>query len=376
MDILLTAVAALLLPVSLTVLVNMMVGPFLRRRSIRAEQELPSSISILIPARNEERNIGILLEHLRAQEVRDFSVVVLDDGSDDDTAEIVRRHAREDARIRLIDGEPLPAGWTGKNWACHQLSLAANGDILLFVDADVRPSPHAVADTLGAFTTHEADAVSAFPQQILHGAAARLIVPIMDLILYGFLPLPLVHRTRTPSLAAANGQWIAFRREAYDRIGGHAGVRAEIVEDIALARRVKRHGGTMLLTAGAGSVACRMYEGFAEVREGFSKNFFAAFGFNPYAFSAALLFMLAVFVLPYAMLFTTWWQAALPAVALNLFFRLLLSWRAGHGVLSALLHPIGVLGAVFIGIEGMLHRYRRGAVRWKDRHIPVGGQPS
>ena len=376
MDILLTAVAALLLPIVLTVLVNMTAGPFLRRFGTRAEHSSPTSLSILIPARNEERNIGILLEHLRAQEYRDFSVVVLDDGSGDATAEIVRGHAREDARIRLIAGEALPPGWTGKNWACHQLSRAADGDILLFVDADVRPSPHAVADTLGAFTTHQADAVSAFPQQILHGAAARLIVPVMDLILYGFLPLPLVHRTRTPSLAAANGQWIAFRRDAYERIGGHAGVRTDIVEDIALARRVKRHGGTMLLTAGAGSVACRMYEGFAEVREGFSKNFFAAFGFNALAFSAALLFMLAVFVLPYAMLFTSWWPYALAAVALNLLFRLMLSWRAGHGLLSALLHPVGVLGAVFIGIEGMLHRYRRGAVRWKDRHIPVGGSPS
>lgn len=380
MDILLTAVAVLLLPISLTVLVNMTAGPFLRRFSVSTDP--PShdngspALSILIPARNEERNIGILLEHLRMQEYRAFNVVVLDDGSEDATAGIVRSHAEQDARIVLINGEPLASGWTGKNWACHQLSRAADGDILLFIDADVRPSPHAVGNTLGAFVANDADAVSAFPEQILHGVAARLVVPIMDLILYGFLPLQLVYRTQTPSLAAANGQWIAFRRDSYERIGGHAGVRADIVEDIALARRVKRDGGTLLLTSGAGSVACRMYEGFAEVREGFSKNFFAAFGFNALAFSAALLFMLAVFVLPYVMLLTPWWTYAIPAVALNLLFRLLLSLRAGHGVVSALLHPLGVLGAVLIGIEGMLHRYRRGAVRWKNRQIPVGGQAS
>ncbi|MBN1448988.1 MAG: glycosyltransferase [Bacteroidetes bacterium] len=372
MELLLTGITLLLVPIFLLVLVNMTAGPFLR--SFTSLPRIPPDISVLVPARNEERNIGILLDHLRKQDYPSFTVTILDDRSDDGTADIVRVHCHADARIRLLHGEDPPEGWTGKNWACHQLSRSAAGDILLFVDADVRPSPHALSHTAAAFAAHDAAAVSAFPRQLLHGFAARLIVPIMDVILYAFLPLPLVHRTRRPSLAAANGQWIAFRRTAYDRIGGHAAVRDEIVEDIALARRVKVHGGTMLLTAGAGSVACGMYEGFAEVREGFSKNFFAAFGFNPIAFSIALLFMLAVFVLPYVMLFTPLWLAALPAVGLNLLFRLLLSWRAGHGPLTALLHPLGVLGAVFIGIEAMLHRYRRGAVVWKGRRIPVGGK--
>lgn len=376
MELLLYGIIILLFAVSTTVTVNMTAGPFLRRFAASADPSSDSSprINVLVPARNEERNIGVLLERLRAQEYETFTVTVLDDGSDDETAEIVRRFAADDERITLMQGAELPAGWTGKNWACHQLSRAADGDILLFADADVRPAPQALSATAGAFAALRADAVSAFPRQILHGLAARLIIPMMDVILYGFLPLPLVHRLRSPALAAANGQWIAFRREAYDRIGGHESVRAEIVEDIALARRVKREGGRMLLTAGAGSVSCRMYEGWTEIREGFSKNFFAAFGFHAPVFIAVLLMMLAVFVLPYALLFTSWWMPALAAVALNLYFRMLLALRIGHGPLSALLHPVGVLGAVLIGVEGMLHRYRRGAVTWKRRSIPVGGK--
>lgn len=369
MTFLLTGILAVLVVITLITLVNMIAGPFLKAR---APSPLTPEIAVLVPARNEEGNIATLLQLLAAQDYPAFSVTVLDDRSSDRTPEIVRAAASSDLRIRLLEGQELPEGWTGKNWACHQLSRAAEGEIMLFVDADVHPEPHALRDTAAAFARYHADAVSAFPRQLLHGTAAALVIPVMDLILYAFLPLQLVHRSRFASLAAANGQWIAFNRATYDAIGGHAAVRAEIVEDVALSRSVKRSGKRMLLTSGSGSVSCRMYEGFAQIREGFSKNFFAAFGFRAPAFAAVLALMAALFVLPYLLLFTSWWQPALAAVGLNLVLRSLLALRSDHGLLSVLLHPIGVLAAIAIGIEAMLHRYRRGAVRWKDRRIEIG----
>lgn len=371
LELLLAVIVALLAMITITVAVNMFVGPFLRRAGSESEVSLPS-VSVCIPARNEEANIGILLSAMHTQSLSPLEVLVLDDQSEDGTAKVVRTHAAEDGSIRLLQGETLPPGWTGKNWACHQLAAAAQGDVLLFVDADVRPSSEAVAHTLRAMHRYHADALSTFPRQLLDSVAAAAVIPVMDLLLYGFLPLPLVHRSRAVSLAAANGQWLAFRRAAYAGIGGHAAVKGEIVEDVALARAVKRSGGRLLLTVGAGSVSCRMYRRVAEIREGFSKNFFAAFGFNTTAFLAVLTLLLGVFVLPYFLLFTTAWPLALLAVGLNLVIRFLLSWRAGHGSLAVLLHPFGVLAAVLIGIEAILLRYRHGAVGWKGRRIPVG----
>lgn len=370
MILLLSCITGMLALLFLVVAWNMGAGPFLRDAPATDEEKLPS-ISVLIPARNEERNIATLLHLLRVQDYPRFSIIVLDDHSTDNTAGIVRDCAMQDERITLLQGEALPEGWTGKNWACHQLSAQADGDILLFVDADVHPDAKALRRTASWMQGLAADALSSFPRQLVGDRAAALIVPMMDVILYAFLPLSLVWRTRTSSLAAANGQWFAFRRNAYERIGGHAAVRDVVVEDIALAKRVKRAGGRMLLTAGNGSVACEMYHGFAEIREGFSKNFFAAFQFRPVPFVLYLLLLLLLFVLPYVMLATSWWMAALPAVLLNLGFRLLLSWRAGHRISSALLHPFGTLATVAIGIDAM-RRVRRGAVQWKGRDIAVG----
>ena len=392
--ILLSVVLGVLMVIAAVATVNMLAGPFLdiRRgrgipspaRSRSKHAETPSSdiaitdaslrrpaVVVCIPARNEARNIGTLLELLRAQTVAPRLILVLDDHSHDDTAAIVAAHAGEDARIRLLAGASLPPGWTGKNWACHQLAKAAEGDVLLFVDADVRPGSRAIEDTLDAFERYHADAVSAFPQQELVGTAAAMIIPVMDLILYGFLPLPLVHRSRMPSLAAANGQWFAFRREIYQRIGGHAAVREVIVEDVTLARAVKRAGGRLLLAVGNGSVACQMYERFGEIREGFSKNFFAAFGFNTPVFLAVLALLFTIFVLPFGLLFTPYWTFALAAVLANLSIRGIVAWGAGHSALTVVLHPFGVLAAILIGLDAIRLRYRRGAVRWKDREIFV-----
>jgi chlorobactene glucosyltransferase len=393
-SILLSGVLGILVVIVAVATVNMLGGPFLANRrglhvassvtsrgsavetplsdsAIRETSHRHPSVVVCIPARNEARNIGTLLELLRTQTVAPRSILVLDDHSHDETASIVAEQAREDARIHLLDGASLPPGWTGKNWACHQLAKAAEGDVLLFVDADVRPGRRAIEDTLDTFDRYHADAVSAFPQQLLVGTAAAMIIPVMDLILYGFLPLPLVHRTRATSLAAANGQWFGFRREMYRRIGGHAAVRDAIVEDVTLARAVKRVGGRLVLAVGKGSVACRMYERFGEIREGFSKNFFAAFGFNTPVFLGVLALFLTIFVLPFGLLFTSSWAPALLAVLMILLIRGILAWGAGHSLVTVLLHPFGVLAAVLIGLDAIRLRYRRGAVRWKGRDIVV-----
>jgi chlorobactene glucosyltransferase len=350
---------------------NMLFGPFLSKRRETIEEE--KWITVCIPARNEEANIPVLLEALERQDWTSLDVLILDDESSDDTAALVEAACLRWSAVSLVKGTPLPDGWTGKNWACHQLSERARGDVFLFMDADVRPEPSALRRTLEAMHAYRADVLSAFPRQLLRGMASRLIVPVMDVLLYAFLPLQLVHRTRFPSLSAANGQWIAFTRDAYRRVGGHAAVRSEIVEDIRLAQRSKRLGLRMLLLSGIGAVDCRMYSSGREVLEGFSKNFFAAFGFNAAAFGAAQVLLLALFVLPYIALVASPSMLATAIVLLNLLLRSALALRLKHGVATVLLHPLGILAAVAIGLHAVWQRYARGAVRWKERSIPVRG---
>lgn len=362
-----TFVLALL---ALVTAVNMLWGPFLAKRRPGASPQ--PSLSICIPARNEEASIGQLLSSLQPFVRPDMEILVLDDHSTDGTAQVIRQHEPDLPALRLLQGASLPTGWTGKNWACHQLAQQARGEVLLFVDADVWLESDALGATLDALRNYRADALSAFPRQQLDGVVSKAVVPIMDLLLYAFLPLQLVHRTRARSLAAANGQWIAFRRSCYEAIGGHAGLRSEVVEDIALARTVKQHGFRMLLTSGVGMLRCRMYRSPGEVLRGFSKTFFAAFDFRAMAFVPMLLFMLLVFVLPFLWLAIDAQLFVLTAIGLNVLLRAFMSIRLRHGWLSVILHPLGILGAVGIGMHAIWQRYRLGSVIWKDRAIPVG----
>lgn len=368
MEIILIGILAVLVLINLVTLFNVVAGPFLK--SYRKPITTPL-VSVLVPARNEERNLKSCLDALSSQTYSRFEVLVLDDRSTDSTFGIAEHAVQSDPRIRVLKGEEVPAGWTGKNWACVQLSRQSKGEIVLFMDADVRPGPAAVENLVAVFERFRASGVSAFPQQRFNGWAAQMIIPLMDVFVYGMLPLRSVMSKRFVSLLAANGQWLAFTREAYEKAGTHEAVRSEIVEDMALARLVKKQGMRFVLTSGVGAVECTMYNTWQEILGGFSKNFFAAFNFRPAMFLAVLTLMFTVFVLPFGLAaFDTSWYA-LAAVALNLTFRLMMSARFGHGVASALLHPLGVLGAVGIGLNALRLYYIHGEVRWKDRSIIV-----
>jgi chlorobactene glucosyltransferase len=159
----------------------------------------------------------------------------------------------------VLQGTPLPPGWTGKNWACAQLAAAATAELLLFTDADVRWQPGAVHSVAATLQTLDADLLTVWPTQITHSWGERLTVPLMAMAVLGYLPVRLAHDFFHPLAAAANGQCMAFRRPAYTAIGGHAAVQAAIVEDIQLAEHIKAAGFKLRMADGAGLVACRMY---------------------------------------------------------------------------------------------------------------------
>lgn len=235
-------------------------------------------VSVLIPARNEEQNISHVLEDLLNQDYSHVEVIVLNDMSDDATAEIAASFARRDNRIRLINADRLPEGWLGKTRACHVLSQHAAGDYFLFLDADVRVGNHLIHNAISFMHRFGLSLVSIFPKQIMLTRGEKITVPVMNHILLTLLPLILVRKSKFSSLAAANGQFMLFDSTVYKSLHPHERMKNNLVEDIEIARFLKKEHHKIACLTGDNSIQCRMYTGAKDAVRGFSKNVSAFFG--------------------------------------------------------------------------------------------------
>ncbi len=232
----------------------------------------PELISVLIPARNEENNISNLLKDLQQQNYPHLEIIAFNDQSTDKTEQILKKFAAGDERIKYLNSEGLPEGWLGKNFACHSLSMEANGKYLLFLDADVRISGRIIEQMLAFLQEHKLTLLSIFPMQIMKTIGERTTVPNMNYILLSLLPLILVRKSRFSSLAAANGQCMFFLTEDYKKHHLHKFMKSSKVEDIEIARLLKRKKKKVACLAGQSEISCRMYNSYAEAVNGFSKN--------------------------------------------------------------------------------------------------------
>ncbi len=339
-------------------------------------------VSVLIPARNEAAVIASTVQAVLAQAHPNLELLILDDDSSDGTGRLARAAAHDDPRLTVLRGQPLPQGWMGKNWACHQLSQQASGDVLIFTDADVRWSPSAVSAALHEMQRQQADLLTVWPTQQTDTWAERLIVPLMALAIFGYLPLPLVHFTRWSPFAAANGQCLIFRRRAYQAIGGHPSVRGNIVEDVALARRIKACGMRLRMADGAGLIGCRMYHDWPSVRDGFGKNILAGHGDSLPFLAVSTVIHLSLFVFPPLwLLFGTqssgWPQWPLALTVLGIGTRALTAAATRQRVIDSLLMPLSALLMTRIAAQSVWWRLRFGGPRWKGRTItPAKGLPN
>lgn len=243
--------------------------------------EMSDKISVLIPARNEEKNIRFLLNDLQEIKNENVEIIVFDDQSTDRTAEIVTEIAEQDKRIKLLISRDLPKGWLGKNNACYQLAHQAKGDYFLFLDADVRLKDSIIKDVVFFFKKKRLSLLSVFPVQIQKTWGERLSVPIMNYILLTLLPLIFVRTSPFSSHAAANGQFMLFKASDYKKIQPHKLFKSSSVEDIAIARYYKKQKLNIACLTGENSIQCRMYNSFDQALNGFSKNVFMFFGNIP-----------------------------------------------------------------------------------------------
>jgi hypothetical protein len=328
-------------------------------------------VAVLVPARDEAAGIRDCVQALLAAVdgwPAPVEVLVLDDGSTDGTGARVR--ALADPRVRVLDGTPPPAGWLAKPWACHQLVGAAHPDagVYVFVDADVLVTPHGLAATVDLLRRAGLDLVSPHPRQLAEGPAERLVQPLLAWSWLATLPLGLAERSPSPSLAAANGQVLAVAATAYRAAGGHP--RDEVLDDIGLLRALKRAGRRGVVADGTHVATCRMYRGAGELREGYAKSLWAAFGSRGGAAGVLALLGLAHVVPAVAALGGS--RVGLAGYLAGVASRALAARRTGMRVGDAVAHPVSVLAVGALTVDSWRRR-RAGTLRWRGR--PVEAAP-
>jgi len=350
--------------------------------SIRRFDQYPPAknlprVSILVPARNEAENIEACVRTLLRQDYPDFEIIVLDDHSTDETRHILSRLARDFQRLRVMDGRPLPEGWLGKHWACHQLAQAARGDLLLFTDADTRHVPTMLRDSVSALLAEGADLVTAFPREEAVTWGEKLIVPVISFGIFSFLPVALARRMRWAGLSVAIGQFMLFRRSAFEAIGGYESVCNHIVDDVMLGRRIILHGFVWRLMDGTRHISCRMYRGFWQAVDGFTKNIFAFFDYRLSLFLIAWTWIAAAFLAPPFVLAARSLKVAVESYPYSLALlaagESVLLWgiayrRFRFPLYLALLYPLSLAVFVLIAFRSLVYTLL-GQSTWKERDL-------
>lgn len=329
-------------------------------------------VSVLIPARNEEANIEATLLSVLANREVQLEVVVLDDHSTDRTAEIVSRLAANNARVRLESAPPLPAGWCGKQHACHILAQRARYPQLVFIDADVRLAPDALVRMTRFLNRSGAALVSGVPHQELGTFSERLLLPQIHFVLLGYLPLPMMRWTKRPAFSAGCGQLFVIRRDAYEAVGGHEPIRTTLHDGVKMPRLFRRHGFKTDLFDATDVASCRMYRTNAEVWGGLGKN--ATEGLAaPGAILPMSVLLFGGQVMPFLLLLTlpqmsfTGVVATMVACVLAWLPRLIGVLRFRQPLGSALLHPVGVLTLLAIQWFALARQLAGRPAVWKGR---------
>ena len=345
-------------------------------------------VSVLIPSRNEEKNILACVESVLSSRDAEFEVLVLDDASTDHTAEIVRAMALRDARVRLVATRSLPAGWNGKQHACWLLAKETTAPLLLFLDADVRIRPDTLTRCVAEMQTRKVALLSGFPRQITVGWMEQILLPLIHFVLLGFLPLGRMRATTKPAYAAGCGQFFLADRKAYFASGGHAAVRETRHDGLRLPQLFRRHSFRTDLVDLTQLAEVRMYDSASAVWMGLAKNATEGLG-APVRIVPLTMLLLLGQVLP-VMMAALWLVFCVSNVVIGATFddprmafvvsvllalaviasylsRLLAVRRFKQPLWSALLHPLGITMLLAVQWYALTKQVFGQPVAWRAR---------
>ena len=323
--------------------------------------KVSGSVSVLIPMRNEEENVKGCLSSVLAQKGLDtLEVIAIDDGSTDNTSNEVKAFPS----VELISGEKLPDKWLGKLWACQQLAEKSSGDYLVFVDADVRLSDYAVANSISKMGNW--DFISPYPRQLTAGFVQKIFQPLLQWSWLSSVPLLIAQKYSIKSMAVANGQFLIIKRDAYFKSGAHAGIKTEVLDDLMLARNLLKQGYKGGVAEASNIATCHMYKNKMELFKGYQKSLWKAFGSVPGTILAiALLIITGILPIISTALGSTSGLAAFGLITLS---RMISSLRTGSLPNSAIFHPLAILmllGLILFSWYGKITN----TITWRDRTV-------
>lgn len=350
---------------------------FLRwaRRQTSKQVTAKASVSILVPARNEDATISACIRSLLQQDYPNFEVIVLNDASTDGTGAQLNALAATDPKLRIIHGDAqLPAGWNGKSFACHRLAAAATGEWLLFTDADTQHARDSVARGMAQALALNVDLLSAMPAQETRTWSERIFVSfIVDFLPLAGLDLGAIYWRRSKE-SAANGQYLLMHATSYRRTGGHAAIYNQTLDDFALAKHFRSEGYTIALVDGSEWLRCRMYHSAAEVWEGFSRSLMQGLDNSTTTPHSAVWMLL--FAWGYGCLFINSFSSlfirnarrlALVELLWLTLLRAMASWHLRRSLFEVLTTPIAAWGVMVVGMATFWRRWRGQKVNWKGR---------
>jgi len=322
---------------------------------LKGAENVSESVDILIPMRNEEANVEACLKAVLNSELLDSpNVYVLDDASSDETGKLINEF-----KVNKLIGTQLPAGWLGKLWACHNLSQAGTGKYLVFIDADVRLHPYAIASAITKMNKFGWAFISPYPRQIAGSFLEKLIQPLLQWSWIASVPLRIAELFPNRSMTIANGQFFIVKRSAYEKSGGHAAIPGEVLDDLELARLLVSKGIKGGVADGSSVATCRMYKSNSELINGYTKSLWKAFG-GQLGTIVAIFILVMTGVLPYL---------SFGAPVLFIFLsRVLSAVKTKSNPAYALLHPVAILVLLYLIILSSI-RKARGTLTWRGRLI-------
>lgn len=357
-----------MLNVSLFLTLAMFLLTFINAQSIRIprnSRDLSASVAVLLPVRNEAANIVDLVDSLKAQTgISDLKFYFLDDNSEDETLELLKREIAGDKRFSVSSGQQLPEGWLGKPWALEQLRSKAKSEYIVNIDADVRLVPRAICATINLLIDKNLDFVSPYPKQIAKSFGERMVQPLLQWSWLSTVPLRIAEKSGRASLVVANGQFFAVRESALMAVSGYSASKRAVLDDMELARTLLRNGFKGCVANGSHIATCHMYKSWAEVKAGYGKSLWAAFGSRLGSF-IAIIFLFITGILPLLGVIAGF-TAGLYALAFVIISRIIATRVSGARFLDSFLHPISTLILIYLIAYSWS---ARGKVQWKGRTI-------
>ena len=348
---------------------------FIKKPIIYHQNNSDALVSVLIPARNEEINIKRCLYSLIDQSYKNLEIIVLDDDSDDQTYDVVQNISKNYESIKLVKGEAKTIGWTGKNWACNQLSKYANGDFLLFVDADTKLQKNTIAETVNEMNNNDIDLISLFPNRITNTVIDKIISVTIGWFIFSCLPI--IFSNKNPIFSSAFGQFLLFRKGAYFSIGGHESIKDKILDDFELGRLITKKGYNLNVLDGTERISTFSYSTEKEALEGLSKSIFPFFNNKLMPFLILLILFLSMGLMPIFIMMGEFFGSKLTKskemIAYFIWGLLTLSWaissyRSKQGLRYGILYPFITTLTAIVGIFSII-TFLTKTVNWKNRNI-------